>query len=224
MLSLNEEIVLSLIEELVYEEMAMNEAALTMDYAQQKHIALSIFDQGRTKVFVLYKPKDFRLMLRDSERQGGEFPFKETVVGFVELQWKQDCKAWELSHIAGEKGFGPLMFDIAMSAVSPQFIKSDEKWMSADIRKVWNYALTNRSDEYKVANLNGCDPFKDLNRLGQDPNLNKVMSIKAPLNYQSLLNFDKETRAASVRDGVSQSYYSDCLKEAGWDFFHMKYD
>ena len=80
-----------------------------------------------------------------------EFPVKKlaqvSVLGYIELQHPDDpCNgAKEVVHSAAKSGYGPLMYDIAMS-VSNGGIVSDRMSVSDDAMGVWDYYMNNRSD------------------------------------------------------------------------------
>lgn len=58
----------------------------------------------------------------------------------------EDKDVMLVSLAAAEKGWGPLVYDIALSIVYPKFLTSSRDDVSKHARKVWDYYLKSRSD------------------------------------------------------------------------------
>lgn len=54
--------------------------------------------------------------------------------------------AWEIAFVAANKGYGPTMYDIAMSTVPSRTIMPDRAEVSSQAKSVWKYYKDNRSD------------------------------------------------------------------------------
>lgn len=92
---------------------------------------------------------------------------------------------WSVSSVAAEKGFGPLMYELAMSAVSPAWVSPDNpSSVSPSAHVVWSRFFNRQDVEHKKR--------EDIERLAPDetskdsPTLYQYR-LKEPLNYKGLI-------------------------------------
>lgn len=75
------------------------------------------------------------------------------IVGYIRFEMAPECsdskRTYQVISSAALKGWGPLMYDIAMSVLHPNYLTADRNSNSADADKVWTYYLKNRSDVNK---------------------------------------------------------------------------
>jgi hypothetical protein len=79
----------------------------------------------------------------------------ESVVGYIQRSPAPQCNAeggpgtFQVDSSAAIKGWGPLIYDIAMSIVYPGYLIADRGSNSPDADKIWKYYLNNRPDVHK---------------------------------------------------------------------------
>lgn len=113
-------------------------------------MALHVSEQGAKRSFVLYKPEELQRALEDSsyEKRLNLNPGK-LIVGVIDITRRVKCDgAWVVNTVAAEKGFGPLMYDIAFSSVGEAGLISDRDTVSNSARKIWKYIGAYRKDEF----------------------------------------------------------------------------
>jgi len=173
---------LDLLVERTLQEELLDEAASSAQDAINNGLALYVDDQNESIRMILYEPKLIipRIQQRESVSS------TELVVGSIFFETDvSECGAWEITTTVAQKGYGPLMYDLAMSYIAPEFLISDRRRVSASARKIWNYMFTVRSNDYNIKPA-GCS-FYDKNGLGKPDFLNYAFSIKNPIDYKPLL-------------------------------------
>lgn len=141
----------SLLEHLLSED--VDEAAAAVAQARSEQLALAII-KGDYLVLTLYRPlKLLEIMNEFSKKniKGGNFydygnP-RDIIVGQVTLVYSKEIS--EVAKSAAEQGYGPLLYDMALSVVYPGFLISDRGSVSKSARKVWKYYFNNRTDVNK---------------------------------------------------------------------------
>lgn len=166
-----------LIENVLSEEI-LDEAAKTIQQSDQEKLALLYHQDGLEKQFVLYRPEVFAWSLRS-----GTAMATEAIVGFLNIKYKTDCDVWFVQYSAALKGYGPLMYDIAMSAISPDYLGADRGSVSPQARRVWNYMLTVRAHDFNIKQLQGDKCLAGY----QEEELKRAFAIKNPVNFSSLV-------------------------------------
>lgn len=78
--------------------------------------------------------------------------FSESIIGFIsfsEIGESGYCEEKNVLNVdlsAAEKGWGPMLYDMALSLVFPKFLTSGRDSVSTEAEKVWGYYLANRPD------------------------------------------------------------------------------
>lgn len=166
-------IIKHLIESLVEEELSLlDEKAKTLNDVRKGNLALWVKDKGYEKTFCLYNPSKAAEMINDFNKQTAI----DTMVGTIAVARSNRCGAWVVVHTAEHKGFGPLLYEIAMSDISPSGLTSDRKSVSPEAQEVWNYNLVNRAGEFNITDVpaNCRNPQGD----GRNLALNKFLLSK----------------------------------------------
>lgn len=184
-----QQIVEFLTEETIKEEI-LDEAARSVGDALNEGYALLIKDGGATKFIVLYEPNEFISLMNEQESIEPEY----VVVGYIAItsSYEKLCGGWVVSSIAARQGYGPLMYDIAMSVISPQLLTADRENVSKQARKVWNYMLTVRANDYMikpVSSKGAC--LHDVQP--NDKALNYMFAIKNKIDFGKLVLNNKQT-------------------------------
>jgi len=157
----------------------LKEAALGASDAEARGLALALLGDNNEKQAILYDPA----MIRKSFRIEKGYPiitgFRSPIIGTIKI--KQNCGAWMVSSVAAERGFGPFMYDIAFSLVGPQGLMPDRSFVSPHSRKIWKFITDRRSNEFTTKPAPTNCKFLDKNKLGKDPYLDFIYTLKTPI-------------------------------------------
>lgn len=128
----------------------ISEIATGVDQAAQNGMTLYVSDKGSSRSFILYNPGELQRALEDPayEKRLHLNPGK-LIVGVIDISHRTKCDgAWVVNTVAAEKGFGPLMYDIAFSSVGKAGLISDRDTVSNSARKIWKYIGGFRKSEF----------------------------------------------------------------------------
>jgi len=113
-------------------------------------VVLKLVKQAKTLMDKVNKlDPDFA---RDGDSLGTYFSraFVESTVGFIAYSKYErsscDPDTWSVSLAAAEKGWGPLIYDFALSLIHPNFLASDPREVSGKASRVWAHYFKNRPD------------------------------------------------------------------------------
>jgi hypothetical protein len=206
--------------EILHPESTIEEVAVSFDSLSKSDVAMHLFKDetdDRGKVVVLYRPGLLADYMSNSEMMEG------VIVGFIRvLPSDFSPKVWEVKGSAAEKGYGPIMYDIAMSLVSPNFLMADRSVVSPDARKVWKYMYDHRMAEYDVVDLPPFHRWSNLNPESPNHNLPHMyfayrLKKKLPV-YSTMYGKDSKFFAGySDRDEKRRTL--DVLEELAWTYF-----
>lgn len=143
------------------------EAAKTSKESGGKGLALLVMPGKTTKAFVIYDPKVFidAVVNRVEGIKAGKYdPPEDTemmldqvggvaatsfIKGYVLLTQPKEgnCRgAWQVQSASADKGYGPLLYDIAMQAAPSGVIMPDRGSTSSDAGNVWQFYDKKRGD------------------------------------------------------------------------------
>lgn len=131
------------------------EAAIASEQAASQELALYRKHRGNYITYVLYDPSAFEYEFEAGESKTGDVT--RVIFGFLEVR-PHEGECWDAGEIAAsaaQKGYGPLMYELAMSDF--HILTSDRSSTSASARKVWN-VYDQRSDVKKLAFDNEDNP------------------------------------------------------------------
>lgn len=219
------------------------EAAVRSEQAASKNLALLRKTNGDSVSYTLYdsalvtdalwgmdKTEDEELAVHDLL---SEIPPESFVYGYIDVKiHKGDCwNGGEVKYSAARKGYGPLMYELAMSDF-PNGIMPDRKGPSDKARNVWK-AYEKRSDvkQKKLDNVKApeTDPKQDDCLLvpdfdGEEAYLNKVYSGTGDGGSKpALMQKHKEIAEAASEAGIKPDAYARFITDAGIEFFGTKY-
>lgn len=143
-----------LVEAVITEEQ-LDEKAITYNDAKNDDLALYVKRSDHSFFLVLYRSKNTKDINNPNT-------FKEAIVGYIEIKFNVGCESWVVKYSAAVQGFGPLMYELAMSLVSPDFIRADTSYVSPEARNVWNYFFNHRANEFNIKKIDEnslCLPF-----------------------------------------------------------------
>lgn len=193
---------------LIYLNENVDEKAISIKQAASEKLALLLHTDSKSHRIILYNPQSIINQLQKKTINKKSFDnFQPQIIGTVEYIKNTKCgnNIYEIAAIAAENGFGPLLYDLTLSIIYPNYLVSDRSSVTKNARTVWNYYFINRSDvikkpldltknyacimpvdskqDYKVSNL--LQKLEELEYDIQDePNNNKLQSKYQNLKYQ----------------------------------------
>lgn len=129
---------------------------------------------------------------------------------------------WEVESVNADKGYGPTLYDIAMSYVAPKYLMADRRDVSDAAKRVWAHTFENRLGEYDTIEVTGeNDVWKD--KEGKEiPSLNQAYRLKKKLPiYSSVVVKDKQF-FANERDRNKREEMLSTLEEQAWTYFRNR--
>lgn len=217
------------------------EAAVSPASASEQGLALSVFDDGNKTVFTLYDVAaliktveelfENRYLTHDAVRMSDD-----AIVGMIEIfRAANPCNgANEVTGVAARKGYGPLLYDIAMSTNGP--LIADRSAVTPAAAKVWD-AYAWRSDVTSkelddIDNPQTPDPNDDC-RVYDDPSksaMNSSYDIQNKVDTNKLKQNDVEAmKKINVlaekhgNDSLDEKFWSKTLSSAAMTFFISQY-
>lgn len=209
--------------------LGVDEAAVPISWATKEKLALMVFkgkQYGRVDI-VLYKPnlieKEFDRSGVDLEsvlspNDGGSF-----ICGYVSFEnYSKGFKV--ISSTGADHGYGPMLYDIALSVIYPDYLMSDRGSVSKSAQNVWAYYFNNRSDviHRRIPLKKSSDSFVLV------PNLSGIFDqiddIKEEMNMIDISGppFDMLIPNKKYR-GMTQTHYKASLKQE-YDQLLKKYN
>ena len=136
-----------------------DEAAKTVADASTDKLALLVFEKT---AIVLYNPRTIKELFVNNPAilVDGKLDLdlleillgaSDAIVGYVHYNLNHYCdnNTYEIKHSAAYQGYGPLMYDVALSYVYPNYLISDRSSISDEAQSVWKYYLNKRPDVNK---------------------------------------------------------------------------
>jgi len=209
-------IIRSLAENVLSEEL-LDEAAKQIADLDFEDIALLVEDYGRGICkFILYRPD----VLREKYSEGYEAVAEAAIVGYFSMAKDDDCNAWVTKMAGAERGYGPVLYDMAMSRISPESLMADRRDTSESARRVWAYMLTVRANDYNIQPVG--QNCKHGNENG-DAAMRYSFAIKDPVNYKPLIaNHQRCIQNMVNDDGLNEENIAELIQDAGFIFFGLK--
>lgn len=130
-----------------YVRKLLAEAAKTVEDITSSNVYVTVksVDDG-TGILIYYSGKEG---LIEPTLDNPDIPYGEVSIISSKSFRQFECDdAWEIEHSEADKGWGPLLYDIAMefATLKGGGLASDRISVSPQARNVWNYYLNNRSD------------------------------------------------------------------------------
>jgi len=144
--------------EYLFQEAGVEEAAVSVNQARSEKLALMINkSSGRETSLTLYRPDLILSKVPSMTDNIGAysgtardkiFDSAEYIVGYVSfVTYAKGASKIMLS--GADRGYGPMLYDIALSVVFPGSLMSDRVSVSKSAQKVWKYYFENRPDVIK---------------------------------------------------------------------------
>ena len=196
-------------------EILFMEAAIPFEDIKKSEMALKSFGNGGQVLLVLYRPSALIRYVQEWEQE----VLDQLVVGMINLVPSEESnKIYEVKAIAAESGYGPVMYDMAMSYIAPKYLMADRKDVSDAARRVWAHTFENRLSEYDTIQVSEESKWKD--KEGKElPSLNLAYRLRKKLPiYSSVLIKDKQFFANEPKRNKREEMLT-TLEEQAWVYF-----
>jgi hypothetical protein len=166
-----------------YVRLAIAEAAVTPKEARGQGLALFIKEEKSYVYFCLYDPAGLLDAISEGKTKGilshvyGMLTLTKTS-GTGKSPWESPMGAVPVTRSAAQGGYGPMMYDIAMSHYGT--IYADRGSVTSDAKGIWQFYKDNRSD-VKAFPVDDVDNPKTPSK--EDDGHVKPGGKKNPLNY-----------------------------------------
>ena len=89
--------------------------------------------------------------------------FENAIVGYVIIEQNYSCgnNTYEVKNSVALSNYGPLLYDLTLSLIYPNFLTPDRNSVSPKAQKVWEYYFHNRPDVNKLLISSIYDPELD---------------------------------------------------------------
>lgn len=194
-------------------EILFNEVAVPFSEIGKSEMALKLIKNDDMILFILYRPSVLTKYFQDWESTDG------LTVGMMNIVLSEDSnKIYEVKAAAAEQGYGPTLYDIVMSYISPKYLMADRKEVSDAARKVWRFMYDNRKAEYDMLTVPEEGKWKT--RDGEDiPFLNHAYRLKKKLSIYSTLVLRDKQFFANESDRNKREQMLTTLEEDAWTYF-----
>lgn len=207
------------------ESIVLQEIAKSVGDAHGENYALHVMKhEGHALKFILYEPVSLMGIMDGSAYMEGNDTPENVVVAYIRItnmDYDKCDKAWIVTNSASRKGYGPLMYDIALSHISPNYLAADRSSVSDDASKVWNYYYRARKSEFKIKPLGQNDNCVNSNYDENDP-VNFSFSMKTKKDFGPLVSRDKWLMNKLGPSNASKA--EGILDDMSNQFFDLKYE
>lgn len=143
--------------------------------------------------------------------------------GYIEVMPNNHCIAKEIKASAANKGYGPLMYDIAFSLADAAGLMADRKSVKQAAKNVWKHNFTARRNDFTLFPLDGvCRSLAG--QKSEDDYLNWRYVAKKPINLSAIIAAHKKFADNTYQEfNVAPHRFEEKLMLAGQEFFEDKY-
>lgn len=191
------------IEQVIQQELA--EEAIPYSTAVSQGLAMWIHEEGGVTTIMLYDPKYYGI--------------KEMIVGLIEIEKSLKCHSWRIVTSSAEKGYGPLMYDIAFSYAGKDGLMSDRMQVSDAARRIWAYNFTVRKNDFEIVPVEAKCAYKG--RWQEEQALNHKFILKSRIDFQEFL--DSHEKFINTLGSKDQDDFLNDLIDQSVKFFNQKY-
>jgi hypothetical protein len=194
-----------LIEEIVKQE--LDELMVKLPQAESENICLMMTGGRTAPRFILFlgDPLSDYIKAKMSGEKVDPDSYKQVVVGMIRMVQSHNCGFYQVSMSSARQGYGPLLYQIAASAIHPAWIASDRTSASSDAQRLWNNTMTLGKDDYEMEPISS----KECQYQGKDLKttaLNYRFRIKNKLSPNKLIQNAKITFEELSEWGANPSY------------------
>lgn len=139
-------------------------------------LGLYVKNDGNHMTFIIY---DAKVMIQKT-KENKRLTFEPNMIrGMIKVQRRGHfgaCHgAWDVAAVAATSGYGPTMYDIAMSNVPTKTLMPDRSDVSPSAQSIWKYYKNNREDVQALRldtkpkeKESGSEPLTNINELNQE--------------------------------------------------------
>lgn len=192
---------LDMLIEVAVEKELLGEVAKSEQELSSNGYGLYIQRTGPKIVFIVYSTN----LVKDMQA---------AIVGYNEIHHSPECGNWKEKYVAGLRGYGPLLYDLAMSYIAPDSLRADTTYVSSKAQNVWNYMFNNRKDDFDITEIQG-KMCKSTVLQGKTklPAVKYAYAIKNPIDFSALVNnHEKLVARFNSREGFEKRLYEEGLK------------
>ncbi len=137
---------------LEYLDEDIDEAAVSVKQAISEKLAAYTSND----VIILYNPEMAANNIKENIKQNYAIEdiisFEDTIVGYVNIEPNDSCgtNTYKIKNSVAISGYGPLLYDLTLSKIYPNYLTADRFSVSSKAQKVWDYYFHNRPDVNKV--------------------------------------------------------------------------
>lgn len=209
----------------------LTEEAISVKQAASEGLALArLYNSYDELVLVLYDPQ----LVREDLDIGTITA--NCIIGYIAVvleTFADDTPCWganEVSKSAAQKGYGPLMYDIAMSIINEPLVP-DRRLVKPQARAVWKHYKEKRSDVEALPLDNVNDPKTPekcddcVNHSGDEENpLNYAYEKKEKTNVSALTTNHTKALEQIIKTWEIDEYaFNSLMINASDDYFSNKY-
>jgi hypothetical protein len=200
----------------------IDEAAVSISQAQEQGLALLIQSPSPGTVRAILYDKNFvEQNINAIKKTKSKKYLLPAIHAFIIVQpTTGSCAKNNLSEVtavAAKKGYGPLIYDIILSFIHPNYLTSDRSNVEPAAFNIWYTYFHSRNDVSKSPLPNSCKLPKDYQDLNPPNPLAFKYKINTPLNLQPLID----------HHDLIQSYFNNnlniILANSGIAFFNKYY-
>jgi len=199
----------TLLENLLEED--IDEVAVSVAQAKAENLAV-YFDNpdGWGRTIILYKPQEvlagLNSMVRLRSAKENKKPISinsirnvitkiNGIVGMISFSINGKSKIGDIISSCANKGYGPLMYDLALSNAYPGFLAPDNHSVSEEAQRVWSYYFNKRPDVEKQFQAEACSDLS----CGHSAAKNVEGDINIETLQDKKFEFDEQIRAGNLR-------------------------
>lgn len=201
----------------------LDEAAMTVSDAESLNLALYILKDEQE--LILYDPEKFlnllEIIYKDDHRWPNPAGQNGVVFGEISVFMRYNKEVSNVQTIAAEPGFGPLMYELAMSVFGP-LTHDEETSTSIQATDVWNKFSSrtqNSKDNIEKRKRNE----QPILRYGQNPIQGVTgykFRLKKPHDYKQLVKNHEET---FNNIALNKKWANEILLQEAKEFFKIRY-
>lgn len=217
------------------------EAAVNAAAAQDAGLALMITTDGDKIDLVLYDPRKFLQFAQENlprTQRTARTNCSDCITGHIQMRpvpksYGNSYSAYVINTTAALKGYGPLMYDIALGMGRP--VVPDRSSVSPSAQRIWTVYKLNRSDVKKLPLDNKDaprtpDPKDDSVVYPGDDELTNPLNfayIRPGSNAQYSGMMERHRKVAEIVSakvpGISLREIEELLRHGGGEFFFRRY-
>lgn len=192
-----------------------------------KNIKLHIIAEGLFRRFVVFDTERFLKYLELSKDCDPMSVLENNnikpIIGSIVIEKHPKEMIWSTISIAAEHGYGPLLYEIAMSNIYPHYLSPDDpSRVSDDAKNIWK-KFCSRKDTNKKIKFQLEKPFELINHPALKINPNYCLfyqyKINKPINYQKYLIGKKFIKKATN----NQIEFEEIMSDLASNFFIDNY-